>query len=272
LRGVKDADGIILGRFAVPTVKRLAKDRTEILETLERRELFEAETPQLIKKSVLLRAYQTLGRRALGATDESSLVERIGGRMAVLAHSGNNVKVTTPEDLDLVNHCLRPKDGVRRFGLGFDSHKLVRGRPFFLGGVRIRSPFGPLGHSDGDPLLHAVIDGVLGALALGDIGDWFPDSSRKNRGISSAVMAEQIRAAARNLGWGVSQIDATVLLDQPKLGGFKEKIKDRLARIFHMVPSSVSVKAKTTDGLGARAGGVSAQVLVVLERFRGSGR
>ena len=157
----------------------------EIQKTLDRSELFEAETPQLIKKDMLLKAYQTLGKQAFQATDDASLIESIGGRMKAVSHCESNIKVTTYSDLVLVKKMVEHQAALK-FGLGFDRHRLVQKRPFYLGGVRLKAPFGPLGHSDGDPLLHAITDAILGAVGAGDIGDFFPDTSKRWKNVKSA--------------------------------------------------------------------------------------
>ncbi len=259
-------DGVVLGRMAVPTIKRLSENSTEINETLNRRELFEAETPQLFKKEILLSAYRQIGERAFQATDDSSLVELIGGSVKAVLHEGSNLKITTKEDLVLARNMKESVSDIR-FGLGFDRHRLVSKRPFYLGGIKIPSLVGPLGHSDGDPLLHAVIDGMLGALGLGDIGDFFPDTSKRFKNIPSTLLLREAQKLILKKGFKVSQIDATVFLERPKLGPHKKKIQKHLSKLFDLDISKVGIKAKTAEGLGAEGAGeaVSAEALVVLK-------
>ncbi len=264
INSLNGSDGAVLGRMAVPTVKKLDSQSGEIIETLNRSELFEAETPQLFRKSVLINAYQVLGKNAFQATDDSSIVEMAGGSVKPVVHEGSNLKITTVDDLKLAEKMIGSKNNEIRFGLGFDKHRLVPKRRFLLGGLRIPAPFGPLGHSDGDPLLHAIVDGMLGALGLGDIGDFFPDTSAKYKNMSSGVMIKKTIHLIGEKGFQVFQIDSTVFLEKPKLGPHKKKIQKKLSQIFNIPISQVSVKAKTAEG---KSVAVSAQALVVLRQF-----
>ena len=155
-----------------------------------------------------------------------------------------------------------------RTGMGKDIHRLVDGRKFILGGVRLRSKKGPLGHSDGDALLHAVTDAVLGVLGEGDIGDWYSDRSRRFKNISSAVMLQKVLKRSAALGWKLRHADTITFLESPRLGTMKLKIKKMLARLLGISESAVSVKAKTMEGFGAVGSGdaVACEALVTMER------
>jgi 2-C-methyl-D-erythritol 2,4-cyclodiphosphate synthase len=154
-----------------------------------------------------------------------------------------------------------------RIGIGYDIHRLVPDRPLRLGGVEIPSPRGLLGHSDGDALLHALCDALLGAAGLGDIGDHFPDTDPATRGIDSArllaIVLERVRAA----GFAVHNVDTNIIAQQPRLGPHKEAIRRRLAELLALDPARVSVKAKTNEGLDAvgRGEAIAAQAVVLLE-------
>ena len=261
-------DAVVLGRQVVPTVKTFEHETMLIKETLDRKELFEAETPQLIKKEKLFKSYKTLGKRAFQTTDDVSLIEATGGRVKAVIHSKPNIKVTTYQDLVLARNLLegtRSRASLLRFGLGFDRHRLVSKRPFWLGGLRIPSPVGPLGHSDGDPLLHAITDGILGSIGAGDIGDFFPNTKRWENVPSVHFLKEAIKLAEKK-GFEPSQIDATIILERPKLGAYKKKIQKHIAKLLALSESDVSIKAKTAEGLGPEGLGeaISAQALVVL--------
>lgn len=258
-------DAVVLGRPAIPTVKVFNRKTGEIKQTLDRTELFEAETPQLIKKEVLLQSYKTLGERAFQLTDDVSLIEAVGGRVKAVTHSEPNLKVTTYSDLVLARN-LKEGSPTLRFGLGFDRHRLVSKRPFYLGGVRIPSPVGPLGHSDGDLLLHAVTDAILGAVGAGDIGDFFPNTSKRWKNVRSEKFLVKAIEIAKQKGVVPFQVDATIILERPKLGTYKKKIQARLAKLLSLSPNDVSIKAKTAEGLGPEGEGaaISVQSLVVL--------
>lgn len=139
---------------------------------------------------------------------------------------------------------------MTRVGLGTDLHRLVPGDHLMLGGVRVPAPFGVAAHSDGDVLLHAVTDAVLGALAAGDIGELFPDTAAENRGRASADFLAAALALAHRRGYAVGNLDCVVDLEQPKLSPHKKAIAASLARLLNTAPENVSVKAKTAEGLG----------------------
>ena len=158
-----------------------------------------------------------------------------------------------------------------RVGLGFDLHKLnaaPAGSSIPLGGVAVPAEFTVEAHSDGDVLLHAMVDAVLGALALGDIGRWFPDTDPKWKGVTSDRFALAAVEAAAERGWKVAQIDANILAERPKIAPVVESIRAKLAELFRCPLDGVSVKAKTMEGLGpiGERKAIAAQVIVMLER------
>ena len=157
-----------------------------------------------------------------------------------------------------------------RVGIGWDLHRLEAGRKFVLGGVHIAHRSGPAGHSDGDPLLHAVADAVLGAAGLGDLGDRFPPSDPKWKDADSRALLRECLAAARTLGFVPAQVDCTVVLEEPRLGPHKDSIRKSLATALGLPKSAVNVKAKTAEGLGPVGAGeaVEAHAVVVLETVR----
>jgi 2-C-methyl-D-erythritol 2,4-cyclodiphosphate synthase len=138
-----------------------------------------------------------------------------------------------------------------RVGSGHDLHRLEDGLPLVLGGVRIEHPRGPAGHSDGDVVLHAVTDALLGAAGLGDIGDAFPDTDPKYRGCDSALFVEKSLDRLKGDGWHVINLDITIFAQEPKLGPHKMVIRQNLAQLLHCDVSAVNVKAKTGEGVGA---------------------
>ena len=153
-------------------------------------------------------------------------------------------------------------------GIGYDFHRLSVGRPFYLAGVRVPSDRGPLGHSDGDPLCHALADAVLGAAAAGDIGQHFPDDEPAYRGMPGLEILARAAAIAAALGFVVRQADTVVVCQKPKLYPFRDEIRDNLARTLALPPGLVNVKFKTTEGLGplGRSLAVSAFATANLEK------
>lgn len=154
-----------------------------------------------------------------------------------------------------------------RIGLGYDIHPLARNRPLRLGGVEIPSTLGLLGHSDGDVLLHAVCDALLGAAALGDVGELFPDTDPALRGADSAQLLASALERVKAAGFAPVNLDATVLAQQPRLAPHKAAIRQRLAQLLGLDPARVSVKAKTNNGLDAVGQGqaIAAYAVVLLK-------
>ena len=267
------AEAVILARPVVPTLKRVASKNGRVLETVDREGLFEAETPQLVRRDFLMKAYQKNSRASL-ATDESSLVETLGGRVKVLSHSGWNVKVTTPEDLRLAEAYYSVGAGLKpaptfRVGFGRDTHRLVAGRKFYLGGVRIPFEKGALGHSDGDALLHAVTDAILGALGRGDIGEWFSDKDPRTKNIRSEKILAKVLKKACGKVWRPARVDTVIVLERPRLVRFKPLLRKKMAKLLGLETEAVSIKAKTMEGLGPEGRGqaVTCEALVTLTRI-----
>jgi len=155
-----------------------------------------------------------------------------------------------------------------RVGSGFDIHRLVAGVPFKLGGVKVDSPVGPQGHSDGDVLLHALCDALLGAAGLGDIGDYFPDSDPRWKGVESRIFVERANEKLLEGGFRVDNVDATVFLETPKLGRTKSNVKGAVAGLLGIPSDRVNLKAKTMEGLGpiGASQAVAALVTVLISR------
>lgn len=155
-----------------------------------------------------------------------------------------------------------------RIGQGWDNHRIKTGRPLILGGVSIPSEFGLDGHSDADILLHAVTDAVLGALALGDIGMHFPDTDPQWKGASSDQFLRHALKLAAVRGYHLVNVDSTIVLQRPKLGEYRARIRESLARILELPLDSVSVKFKTAEKVGPVGEGLSAeaQAVILLEK------
>ena len=157
-----------------------------------------------------------------------------------------------------------------RIGFGYDSHRFEEGRPLFLGGVRLPGETGLKGHSDADVVIHAVIDALLGAAALGDIGSHFPDTDAKWKGADSSLLLESVVKEIHNAGYRVGNIDVTVICERPKLRPHVEAIRSRLAELLSVRVTAVSVKGKTNekmDDVGAGVG-IETHCVALLEEER----
>ena len=238
---------------AVPvkdTLKRAPRGAMTVSETPDRAQFWAAQTPQCYRYEVLKEALERF-RDDADATDESQLVERCGRSVALVASSYENFKITTPEDMVMAEAILAARAGARetKVGFGFDIHRLVAGRELWLGGVKIPHDKGLLGHSDGDAVLHAACDAVLGALGLGEIGMAFPPSDPKFKGLASREIVAHVVETAQRAGGEIVHLDVTLIAEEPKLKPHYEALKNSVAEIFRLPTARVSLKAKTHEGL-----------------------
>ncbi len=153
-----------------------------------------------------------------------------------------------------------------RIGFGYDAHRLVEGRPLILGGVEIPHMLGLEGHSDADVLTHAVIDALIGALGMGDIGRHFPDNDPAYKGIASLIMLEKVTAWGKRDGVGINNVDATIIAESPKLAPYLSAMEKKMAKVLEISSIQVNIKATTTEGMGfcGRQEGMAAYAVVSL--------
>ena len=257
LKAGKGWEGVILARKVVPTIKKVLTEDGHIHETVDRGVLYEAETPQLVRREVIWKAYKQ-NPKAFEATDEAGLLEAIGARVRVTAHGDWNPKLTTLPDLMLAKAMTEKNSSTEvRVGIGFDTHRLVKGRKFYLGGIVIPSSKGALGHSDGDALLHAIADAILGAIGAGDIGEWFSDRDPKFKNIRSTKILGVILAEAKRQGWRPYHVDTNIILESPKLNTHKLRIRKSVAQCLGLPEKDISIKARTREGLGPEGEGLA---------------
>jgi 2-C-methyl-D-erythritol 4-phosphate cytidylyltransferase/2-C-methyl-D-erythritol 2,4-cyclodiphosphate synthase len=242
------------------TVKRAGADRI-ITATLQRDEIFLAQTPQAFRTSVLRAALALDG----DATDEAALVEQSGHPVRVVEGDPRNLKITTPEDFAMAERLLGATASATalRIGNGYDLHRLVAGRPLILGGVHIPFDKGLDGHSDADAICHAVTDAVLGAAGAGDIGRHFPDTDPAWKGADSLDLLRRAVAIVNAAGFTIVNVDAVVILQRPKLVPHLARIRDNLASALGCDPSRVGVKGKTNEGVDSMGAGESIAVHAV---------
>ena len=216
--------------------------------TPSRASLYAVQTPQCFDRDTYLRVCGQLSDEAARkVTDDASLFELAGLPVRLTAGDYANDKITTRADLP---GCSARGETAMRIGHGYDVHRLVEGRPLILGGVKVPFEKGLLGHSDADVLAHAVMDAVLGAAAMGDIGQHFPDSDPAYAGADSLALARHVAELLRAAGWRVGNIDATILCQRPKLAPHIPAMRQNLAAAFGLPADVVSVKATTEEHLG----------------------
>jgi len=252
---------VIPVRDTVKTWDRVAGS----LVTRDRSELLRAQTPQGFRADVLREAYRRAGREGRTGTDDASLVEAAGFPVVAVPGEEGNLKVTLPEDLRMAAGLLSEEPDFR-IGIGGDAHRLVEGRELWLGGVRVDHPLGLLGHSDGDVLLHAVADAIYGALGDRDIGFHFPPGKEETRGISSRSILAHARSRIASLGFGLAGLDAVVVCEAPRIAPLADAFRESIAGLLSVPADRVSVKGKTTEGMGfeGRGEGISAWAVALL--------
>jgi 2-C-methyl-D-erythritol 4-phosphate cytidylyltransferase / 2-C-methyl-D-erythritol 2,4-cyclodiphosphate synthase len=214
-------------------------------ETIAREEVKRVQTPQLSRTEMLHRALDTTTEY----TDESSAIVACGGTRYFIPGDERAAKITFANDLTSLE-CLSPPSSITFTGNGFDVHGFEEGKPMVLGGVEIESPFGFRAHSDGDVAIHALIDALLGAACLGDIGMLFPDTDAAYKDIDSKELLKACVQKLHNFGFVISHADITIIAQTPKLSPYKEQMRRTLASIMLIPVSRLNVKATTTEHLG----------------------
>jgi 2-C-methyl-D-erythritol 4-phosphate cytidylyltransferase/2-C-methyl-D-erythritol 2,4-cyclodiphosphate synthase len=235
------------------------------LVTRDRSQFLRAQTPQGFRAEILREAYGRAAREGWSGTDDAAVVEAAGYPVVAVPGEEGNLKVTLPEDLRMAAGLLSD-DPDFRIGLGGDAHRLVSGRDLWLGGVRVEHPAGLLGHSDGDVLLHAVADAIYGALGDRDIGFHFPAGEEETRGISSRTILAHARSRMAARGFGLVGLDAVVVCEAPRIAPLADALRSSIAGILSIPAERVSVKGKTTEGMGfeGRGEGISAWAVALL--------
>ncbi len=249
----------------VDTIKE-TDETGRVTRTPCRERLKRAQTPQGARANI----FRDCMARALSehwdVTDDASLLEKCGVPVLCLPGREEFFKVTFPEDAKRIEKTEAGSSPPFSVGQGYDIHRFAPDRPLVLGGVKIRETDGLLGHSDADVLIHAVMDALLGAAGLPDIGHWFPDTDARFAGVSSLALLERVRETIEKAGYSVGNLDVTVLAEAPKLAPHKEKMKENLANALQISPRQISVKATTNETLGAigRREGIAAMAVALL--------
>ncbi|MBO9697112.1 MAG: bifunctional 2-C-methyl-D-erythritol 4-phosphate cytidylyltransferase/2-C-methyl-D-erythritol 2,4-cyclodiphosphate synthase [Sphingopyxis sp.] len=234
-------------------------------DAVDRSVLARVQTPQAFRLGILRRAHAEAVEAA--ATDDAQLVRRLGVAVATVAGDARLHKLTYAEDMAILSGLLGADAMRTAVGMGYDVHRLVAGKPLWIGGMEIAHSHGLEGHSDADVALHALTDAILGALADGDIGDHFPPSDPQWRGAASHrfLAFAGDRVAAR--GGRIDHLDLTIIAEAPKIGPHRDSIRGRISEILAIPRERVSVKATTTERLGftGRREGIAAQAVATLK-------
>ena len=256
--------GAVLAAPIVDTVKRQMEGE---VTTVDRQGLWRALTPQVFGFERLRGALQDAAHAGIVVTDEAQAMERMGLRPLLVAGSPFNVKITRAEDLVIAGNILKTTEGSSmRVGQGFDVHAFGEGDHVILGGVRIAHPKGVVAHSDGDVVIHALCDALLGAMGDGDIGRHFPDSDPRYRGADSRVFLRVVAERMRSAGLKLINADVTVLAEAPRIAAHRGAMSENLAADLDTSAQRINIKATTTERLGfiGRGEGLAAMASVLL--------
>lgn len=252
---------------AIDTIKQVDEANT-VTATPDRSTLRAVQTPQGFTVDIIRHAHEAAMQEGFLGTDDASLVERLGIPVQLTLGDRRNIKLTTPEDMLMAEAFLPMDSPPLRAGQGYDVHRLVEGRDLILCGVKIPHTLGLLGHSDADVALHALMDAMLGAMALGDIGKHFPDTDDRYCGISSMKLLEHVVALLQERRARVTNCDVTIVAQKPKLLPYIPQMRENVAAALHLPVDRVNVKATTTERLAfeGREEGISAQAIVMIQQ------
>ena len=264
LAALEHRPGAIPAAPVADTLKRVVDGI--ITETVPRDGLFRAQTPQAFRFATLLAAHRS---GLIGATDDASLLEAAGERVAIVPGSDDNIKLTYPDDLVRLERAMSAATSIGlipRVGTGFDVHVLAADRKLFLCGVEVPHDKGLAGHSDADVGIHALCDAIYGALAEGDIGRHFPPSQAEWKDVDSARFLAHAASRIAARGGRLANADVTLICERPKIAPHAAAMMARLADIMGVAPGLISVKATTTERLGftGRGEGIAAQAVATV--------
>lgn len=261
------AHGAAIAAIPAKDTLKKAAENGAVLSTIDRQNVWQAQTPQAVRLTLLQKAYDEAGDS--DATDEAFLLEQAGIPVFIVEGSEKNLKITRPEDLRLAEMILRPTQTSPRLriGHGFDAHRFAAGRPLVLGGITIPHSLGLAGHSDADVVTHALCDALLGAISERDIGHHFPDSDARYSGICSINLLRKVVELVHDKNFCLANADITIICQAPRLAAHIPAMQEKLAQSCKADMESLNVKATTTEKMGytGREEGISCHAVVLLQ-------
>ena len=268
LRCMQSTESVGCGVAAISVTDTIKKvdSAEQTIETPDRSALRAVQTPQAFRLQSLLEAHHAAIRDGFVGTDDASLLEHMGIPVQLVEGNTRNLKITRPEDLAVAASYLSMSSQPElHCGYGYDVHQLVAGRKLILCGIEVPHTLGLLGHSDADVALHALMDAMLGSVALGDIGHLFPDTDERYHGISSLKLLSAVKERLLKEHASVVNCDITIAAQKPKLAPYIQSMRETIADCLGLPVTSVSVKATTTEHLGfeGRMEGISASAVVM---------
>ena len=226
----------------IPTIKIYDTVKQKIKNTiinLNRENIYLTQTPQAFNYKKLL---ELQNNKSSEITDDANLFISAGKKIKIINGDPNNKKITVNSDIRI--------DNFTKYGIGFDVHKLVPRKKLYLGGIKIPSPVGTLGHSDGDPVLHAIIDALLGACNMGDIGEKFSEKNKKFKNIRSTILLKKVVEEIKSKEFIINNIDINIITQKPKLQKYKKKMINCIKKLCEISNSQINIKGKTAEKLG----------------------
>lgn len=246
------------------TIKQV-DDNGRITATIDRRNLWQAQTPQAAKRELLDKAYELARSNKFQGTDEASLLEHADIPVMIVNGSDYNIKITRRDDLKIAEGILEDNK-LMKIGHGFDAHRFEQDRQLILGGVTVPYELGLAGHSDADVLTHALIDALLGAMGEGDIGSHFPDNDPQYKNIDSLLLLKEVVGFMRNRELYLGNADITIICQRPRLAAFIPEMRTNIAQTCQVEPEAINIKATTTEKMGftGREEGIAAHAVALL--------
>ena len=224
---------------AIQTPDSIKQKSNNKIINLKREDIHLIQTPQAFDYKKL---YKLQNNKSIEVTDDASLFVRAGKKIKIINGEVTNNKITIISDIK--------NDNIIKYGLGFDVHRLVPNKKLYLGGIKIPSTLGTLGHSDGDPVLHAITDSILGACNMGDIGEKFSDKNKRFKNIRSTILLKEVIDEVRSKRYLINNIDINIITQKPKIQKYKKKITSCIAKLCKILPTQINIKGKTTEKLG----------------------
>jgi 2-C-methyl-D-erythritol 4-phosphate cytidylyltransferase/2-C-methyl-D-erythritol 2,4-cyclodiphosphate synthase len=224
---------------AIQTTDSIKQKSLNKVTNLKRENIYLIQTPQAFNYKKL---YKLQNNKDIEVTDDANLFVKAGKKIKIIKGEIKNNKITINSDIKIDNSI--------KYGLGFDVHRLVPNKKLYLGGIVIPSTLGTLGHSDGDPVLHAVTDAILGACNMGDIGEKFSDTNKKFKNIRSTNLLKKIIKQIKTNSYLINNLDINIITQKPKIQKYKKKITNCIAKLCEILPSQINIKGKTTEKLG----------------------
>ena len=264
IKSMKNAKAVVPKILIQDAIKE--KNESSLFEYVvgkDRKNIFLTQTPQAYDLRNIFFLHKNFKFRY--KDDDISLFNDLE-KVKFIEGENNNFKITNVSDFENLKNIYKSKQYV---GIGFDVHRLVPGRKLYLAGLKIKSPLGTLGHSDGDPVMHAITDAILGACKLGDIGQIFSDKNKKFKNIRSTILLKKIIGKVKNEGYFINNLDINIIAQTPKIKKYKKKMIENISKYCEITKNQINIKGKTTEKLGVigKEKAIACEVIISLIKY-----